>query len=78
MKYEVLFSYTVVVLRNGINFQGKRGDVQVSTDEPVNVEDPEILQQFAALVYDGLQSQLKPGEFLIANKFAVTKITPLV
>ena len=76
MKYRVTFLYTVAVLKNGINFQGKRGAVQVCSDQPVDMEDPAHRHELENTVYYGLQRQLKPGELLIGNKFAITEITP--
>jgi hypothetical protein len=72
--YSVEFDFTVANLRNGINFQGKRGEIKVALDEPSDFTDADNLKELGLLVYGGLQSQLQRDEYLIANKFTITKV----
>lgn len=79
MKYKVNFTYTIAKAKGpAVNMKRMAGEVRVTAETEVDRKSPEVREQFARTVYDDLQSKLRPGEFLIANKFEVTKIAPLV
>jgi hypothetical protein len=76
MKYLVNFSFTVVKASKklGLCFQGMKAETELLSEQPLNIDDPEIRVQIEDLLVADITRQ---GYSVIRNMFKIESFTTL-
>lgn len=76
MKYNVNFSVTIVktTKKDGLCFQGVNAETEILSEQPLNIEDPEIRVQVEDLLAADLTRQ---GYSIVRNMFKIESFIPL-